>query len=120
VERASLSLQNALTLDPATEFISFDLEIMTARSLLLNAFRYRDIGDGYAAIINAVVWALSNRGPKALSRRQINVIVNSLERISKGPFLHFDTSMQVLDELEEADLNIEPPSLDLLTADLDD
>ena len=119
VERASLSLRNALAFDPSGQFIPFDQELIAARSLLLLSFRYREIGDGYAAIINASIWALANRGAAGLSKRQVNVIIGALERVSGGPLLHFDTAMQVLDELEAAELDIEPPTLDLLTDELD-
>jgi hypothetical protein len=87
---------------------------MRARAILLKAFVYRDIGEGYAAVVNAVIWALANRKPGLPSRRQINVILTSMGRLISGPYIHFDTSMQILDDLEEADLDIEPPSLDIL------
>ena len=34
--------------------------------------------------------------------------------------MHFDTAMQIMDDLEDADLDIEPQTLDILTAELDD
>ncbi|MGD0787115.1 MAG: hypothetical protein ABR898_03955 [Terracidiphilus sp.] len=120
VERARLSLQDALSFDPSNDFVSFDQEIMKTRALLLKAFRYREIGEGYAALVNAVIWALANRKPGSPSRRQVNVIATSLDRLTNGPYMHFDTSMQIMDDLEEAGLDIEPPSLDILTAELDD
>ena len=120
IEQARLCLLSALNGDPTANFVSFDQELMTARSFLLNAFRYREIGDGYAALINAAIWAISNRGQEVLSRRQINVLIGALDRLAKGPLLHFDSAMLVLDEMEEADLEIEPRTLDILTDDLDD
>lgn len=120
IERAKLCLESAARIDSELNYVAFDLELMSARSLLLNAFRYRDLGDGYAAVINATIWALSNRGTHRFTRRQINVLVAALNRVSEGPYLHFDTTSQILDELEDAELDIEPPSLDLLTRDLDD
>jgi hypothetical protein len=120
IERARVDLQNALSLDSSNDFFSFDQEIMRVRALLVKAFRYREIGEGYAALINAIIWALANRKPSSPSKRQINVISTSLDRLAKGPYMHFDTAMQVMDELEDADLSIEPPTLDILTAELDD
>jgi hypothetical protein len=114
LERARITLLDALNFDPSGNFLQFDQEIMRARAILLRAFMYRDIGEGYAAVVNAVIWALANRKPGLPSRRQINVISASMERLISGPYIHFDTSMQILDDLEEADLDIEPPSLDIL------
>jgi len=114
IERARVTLLEALIFDPSVNFLQFDQEIMRARAILVKAFMYRDIGDGYAAVVNAVIWALANRVPGSPSRRQINVISTSMERLISGPYIHFDTSMQILDDLEEADLDIEPPSLDIL------
>jgi hypothetical protein len=114
IERARVTLLDALNSDPTANFLQFDQEIMRARAILLKAFVYRDIGEGYAAVVNAVIWALANRKPGLPSRRQINVILTSMGRLISGPYIHFDTSMQILDDLEEADLDIEPPSLDIL------
>jgi len=110
----------ALNFDPTTDFFQFDQEIMRARAIFLKAFMYRDIGEGYAALVNAVIWALANRKHGSPSRRQINVISSSMERLISGPYLHFDTSMQIMDDLEEADLDIEPLSLDMLTEEFDE
>jgi hypothetical protein len=120
IERARVCLQNALKFDPSTEFFLFDQEVMKTRALLVKAFQYRNIGDGYAALVNAIIWALANRKPSQPSKRQISVISASLDRLTNGPYMHFDTAMQVMDEMEEADLDIEPPSLDILTAEFDD
>jgi hypothetical protein len=120
IERARLNLRTSLDIDPVTSFFVFDQEIMKTRALLVKAFQFREIGEGYAALVNAVIWALGNREKASPSRRQINVISNSLDRLINGPYMHFDTAMQIMDELEDADLNIEPASLDLLTAELND
>jgi hypothetical protein len=120
IERARVTLVDALNFDPSANFLQFDQEIMRARAILLKAFMYRDIGEGYAAVVNAVIWALANRKPGLPSRRQINVISKSMQRLISGPYIHFDTSMQILDDLEGADLDIEPPSLDILIEGFDD
>jgi hypothetical protein len=120
IERARTTLQNALLFDPSTSFFVFDQEIMRSRALLVKAFEYRDIGEGYAAVVNALIWGLVNRKPNSPSRRQISVISTALDRLTNGPYMHFDTAMQVMDDLEDADIEIEPPTLDLLTAELDD
>jgi hypothetical protein len=120
IERIRLILQGALSLDPSDDFFSFDQEVMKARALLEKVFRYREIGEGFAALINANIWALANRSPGSPSKRQINTILASLDRLANGPYMHFDTAMQVMDDLEGADLDIEPPSLDILISELDD
>lgn len=120
IERARVTLQKALIFDPSDNFFVFDQEVMKSRALLVKAFEYRDIGEGYAALVNALIWALGNRKPNTPSRRQINVISAAIDRLTNGPYIHFDTAMQVMDDLEDADLDIEPPTLDVLTAELDE
>jgi hypothetical protein len=119
IERVRVTLQGAVGLDPGLEFIEFDQAIMSARALLLNAFQYRQIGEGYASIVNATSWALANRQTGGPTRKQLNVISTTLKHLVNGPYLHFDTAMRLMDELELAELDIEPPSLDLLTSELD-
>jgi hypothetical protein len=119
-DRAKSALEAARETNPIDNFFSFDEQIITAHALIAKAFRYRNIGDGFAAIINALNWALANRTPGSPNNRQLSVMLETLDRLIEGPFIHFDTAMTIMDELENAELEIDPPVLDLLTSSLDD
>lgn len=120
IERAKKVLEKARDTDRAENFFEFDEQLITAHALLKKAFRCREIGDGYAAIINALNWALANRPADSLNKRQLGSMLAALERLLHGPFIHFDSAMAIMDELETAELDIEPPALALLTSSLDD
>jgi hypothetical protein len=120
LQRARLALRQAMKFDPASEFTHFDQEITVARAHIERALNCREIGTGFTAVVNAVNWALANRDAEGLTKKQISVILEALNRVSWSPYLHFDTAMSILDALEESDLNIESPGFALLTAEVDD
>lgn len=120
LQRARSALLQALQYDPSSEFARFDQEIMVARALLVRALNCREIGAGFTAVVNAATWAIANRDAGSFSKRQISAIVEALNRVAWSPYLHFDTAMSILDALEDVDLNIESPTLELITAELDD
>jgi hypothetical protein len=108
-------LQSAIRIDPKTDFIGYDEKMMRARNSLRRLYALREIGDGFGAVINAMIWALRNKDSETLTSRQISTVVEVLNQLRKKPLLHFDSSMNLLDQLEDSDLNIEPPFMDLLT-----
>lgn len=113
-------LATAATIDPAMDYTFFDTQIMKARVVLETAFRLRAIGDGYAGLINALTLALKNAEVEPLNRRQLSLMVSAIGRLRHGPFMHFDTAMLIMDELEDADLDIEPSAMDeFLPVDVD-
>jgi hypothetical protein len=104
-------------LDRAAELsntlVDMDTELMKSRILLSKAFGYRDsLGQGYAGIVNAAAWALSNSSADLPSRRQVRVLGEVLEKLRIGPYMRFDSAMKLMDELESEGFDIEPPSLD--------
>jgi hypothetical protein len=112
LQEATDHLQAALEEDPEKDYTAFDNQIIRARIVLERAFNFRDIGDGYAGLVNALNCGLRNAEVEPLNRRQLGVIVDAIARLKRGPFMHFDSAMQIMDELESADLDIEPSGLD--------
>ena len=92
---------------------------MLARALISRSLNCREIGVGFTAVVNAVNWALANRETSSPTRKQINVMVEALNRTIWSPYMHFDTAMPILDTLEKGS-NIESPGLELITDALDD
>jgi hypothetical protein len=119
LQQARSALRQAAQLDPSSEFAQFDQQIMIARTFIGRALNCRDIGQGFTSVVNAMNWALANRGEAALTKKQLAALLGALDRVSWSPYLHFDTAMAVLDELETVGLNIESPTLEMITAELD-
>ena len=107
-------LLSALRIDPKLDFIAYDEKMMRARDSLRKLYALRAIGDGFGATINAIIWSLWHKETEALTARQISTIVEVLNQLRKRPMLHFDSSMSLMDQLEDSELDIEPPFTKLL------
>jgi hypothetical protein len=105
-------LESAQRIDPLSDYIGFDEQMMEARALLKDLFDLRSIGDGFGSVVNAVLWSLRNKDTETLNRKQISTLLESLKELKRKPLMHFDTAMSVVDQLEEADLIVEPSMLD--------
>ncbi|MGA3133430.1 MAG: hypothetical protein ABSD59_21765 [Terracidiphilus sp.] len=105
----------AIQIDPRSDFISYDERMMRVRQLLRRLYALREIGDGFGATINAVIWGLRRKESEALTTRQLSTVVEVLSQLRKRPILHFDSAMALLDQLEDAELDVDPPFIELLT-----
>jgi hypothetical protein len=105
----------ASSIDPAVDFVAYDEQIMRASERLRRLFALREIGDGFGATVNALLWAIQNRLAEPLAAKQMAAVLNAVNQLRKRPLLHFDSSMSLQDELEDSGLNIEPPDFDLLS-----
>ena len=119
LRRARAALEQSSKLDPTSEFNEREQEMMVAKAFIEKALKSREIGPGYTLVVNAVNWALANRGPDILSRNQLSRLIEALNRVLWSPYMHFDTAMLLLDALEEDELNIESPYLGKVTEELD-
>jgi hypothetical protein len=52
--------------------------------------------------------ALRNRGPSPLTSDQLNCLSFCLDRLTKEMFLSYDAALDLIDELENAQLNVNP------------
>jgi hypothetical protein len=99
--------------EPDRGYIDLDTELMKAKGVLIKAFDYREsLGDGYSGLVNAAIWALANSSVQPPSRKQLRVLSASLHRLRDRPYMHFDTAMALMDDLESEGFDIEPPALD--------
>jgi len=120
IARCTEHIEAAAKIDAKADFIGYDEELIRAKDFLRKLFALRDIGDGFAAVINAVLCAVANGEEKALSAKQLSALQNVLKQLRKRPMMHFDSATPLLDELEDSDLNIEPPFIGALTGFLDE
>jgi hypothetical protein len=94
-----------------------DQEINHLRLLLPKLFSCRQIGDGFASVINSVHFAFINLRGSVLSTPQINAIWRILRELRSKPFLSFHESLESVEQLQEVGLNIYPEVLAGLAAD---
>jgi len=63
-------------------------------------------------LVNAIIWSLKNKDTDVLSRKQVSVVLEAIKELKRKPLMHFDTATGLIDQLEEADLTVEPCMLD--------
>ena len=107
-------LESAQHVDPLSDYIGFDELMIQTRATLRDLFALRSIGDGFASLVNALIWSLKNNDTGTLSRKQLSAVLESLKELKRKPLLHFDTATALIDQLEEADLTVDPAILDEL------
>jgi hypothetical protein len=119
LRRAKNALLQSVKFDPRSEFTDVEQQLMVATVFIGKAVKSREIGDGFTAVLNAVRWSLANRDSEPFTARQINAIVECLNRVLWAPYIHFDTAMSLLDSLEDVELNIESPYFAAVAHELD-
>jgi hypothetical protein len=109
-EAASL-LSEAKTAAERSEEVTADNFMIHFEHLLPRLFACRKIGDGFANVTNAVQLALANRNGLPLEKMQIVVLWRIFRQLATGPFLSFDDSISLIDDLDQANLWITDPTL---------
>lgn len=125
----SIYLRNAiLTLRKALELILQALEalkddriiesdncVMLFGGLLPELFCCRSIGDGYCSIVNAIIIAMENKKGDFLGFDQLQELKKVTTRILNEPFMKFEESINLIDELEEVGFKTSLESLSFVT-----
>lgn len=90
------------------ELISSDESMQRLQALLPELFYCRDLGDGFGAIINALKFSFENAHGTPFSEGQIRLIGQVVERIRQEPFLHFEQAAELVGNLEDSGLTVDP------------
>ena len=98
----------AINMEREADLISSDDAIHRLQALLPELFCCRSIGDGFAAIVNAIYHSISNMHGTPLNAQQLQAIKKALSRINTGPFLVFEEAVDEISSLEEAGFDVEP------------
>lgn len=80
---------------------------------LRELFAHRDLGDGFATVINACLQALRNRGG-TMPAAQLTNIRSVVLKLRSLPNINYDTATELVMQLEDAGLNVDPPGFDVL------
>lgn len=96
------------------ERIRADDEIQKLLGDLNEAFLVRDIGEGYAGVVNACVNAIRSLRGKPASENQVLALGHALRVIRQKPLLGLDKALSLIEKLEEFDLSIDPAAFEAL------
>nr|WP_320192249.1 hypothetical protein [uncultured Desulfobacter sp.] len=92
-----------------TSIIDSDNAMLHVRAILPELFCCRSIGDGFAAIVNAVYHSIMNHGQdKVFSETQLTVLRIVMKKTSEQPFMQFDDALDLVMDLEDAGFEVEP------------
>jgi hypothetical protein len=94
------------------DLIASDDGVRHLEGIMADLVSCREVGDGYGNIIMSIHNSLLNRGGTPLNNPQLRMVVRALTLIRNEPFMAFDKSIDMVTQLEEAGLNVEPAGLE--------
>lgn len=106
---ALVYLRDAIVSHDEHNVIAADDAILKLQALLPELFCCRTLGDGFGAVINAIISSIQGLQGQPLTREQILVIANVLRRVRSEPFIGFEAATEEIMKLEEKILSVDPP-----------
>jgi hypothetical protein len=119
LHEATTLLDKAIADYRAEDRISADDCICQFQALLPELFACFEIGEGFALIVSSMFHALQNAGGLPLNERQMIALAYLVRFARTDTYCSIDTAIDALEKLTEADLNINPPMLDLIAERID-
>jgi len=106
LDQASESLSEARAAHDDGDRIGSASEVLRFEQLLQPLFECRDIGDGYANVINTIHFAIANLKGELLSEAQITALWRIIRELAEGPFLSFSDSLVFVKQLDTVGLRL--------------
>jgi len=106
LDQASESLSEARASHDDGDRIGSASEVLRFEQLLQPLFECRDIGDGYANVINTIHFAIANLKGELLSEAQITALWRIIRELAEGPFLSFSDSLVFVKQLDTVGLRL--------------
>lgn len=91
-----------------------DLNVQSLRPVLRRLFMCRQIGDGFAAVVDSLISALDNNRGMPLDETRFAVVHNVLLKLLDEPYLSFTSAINVIEDIERAGFSAEPPGFEQL------
>jgi hypothetical protein len=110
VQCLSASIQSANDGDA----IQSDLQLQAVRPLLRKLFMCRALGDGFGAVVDALISALDNNRGAPLDVRRLESLRDSLAMILREPFIGFGSAVKAIERVESAGFSTTPPGFEQL------
>lgn len=103
------SLIEAVSASEDGDILKLDDAVMRTKGLMPELFCCRAIGDGYGALINAVSNALRNFDPTNSELTQVLSMKVALMKLRTAPYMSFDAATDIILQIEDSGLDIDPP-----------
>lgn len=113
LEEAAVLVGQSIQAVEGDPFLS-DMHTQKLRPILRRLFICRSIGDGFGAIVDALISGLDNNRGLPLDRRRLSAILNALLTLQREPFLTFTSAIKVIEEIESVGFSTEPPGFEHL------
>ncbi|HVT18679.1 MAG TPA: hypothetical protein VHQ90_21170 [Thermoanaerobaculia bacterium] len=114
LESAISHLREALAKRAASEFVEADDELLHVRVKLRKLFALRQLGNGFAALVNALYFCIANESDEPFEEAQLRLLLRNLTQLSRQPFPSFEEALSSIEALEEIGFQVEPSILELL------
>jgi hypothetical protein len=88
------------------------LHLMLFEDLLQPLFECREIGEGFANVINTIHFGIANLKDEPLNFDQISTIWRVIRELSFAPFLSFVESLEKIRQLRKVGININSAFID--------
>ena len=98
----------------ADEPFQADDAMLHVRSLMPELFCCRGLGDGFGAVINAILSSFEKRQGLPMEIGHLEAIRRALSAIRSEPRMSFDRALDLISVMEEAGLSVDPAGADEL------
>jgi hypothetical protein len=95
------------------DLLGSDDSTIKLRAILPELYCCRSIGEGYATLIVSLYHGLNNKKSSYTEDQLLN-ITYSLKRLCAEPFMNLDTALDLVLQLENSHLIVEPKSFEIL------
>lgn len=91
-----------------------DLEASRAFAIWPELFLCRSISEGLGAAVLGIHYAYLNAVGDLFSNKQLQQLADSVAFLVQNPFLNFDRALDLLDDLDDCGLKVDPPEASAL------
>jgi hypothetical protein len=106
LENASELLLEARRAYSVKDNVSAASAVLGFESLLEKMFECREIGEGFANVVNTIQLGIVNLGPNPVSESQVALLWRTIGELAASPFLTFRESLRLVRELKKAGLDL--------------
>lgn len=97
-----------------TDPVASDDKMSQLFPILLELFCCRELGEGFAAVINGLIHSVRNNASEQWDGTQLKEVASVIDSLRSEPYLNLDQAIAYLDRMERVELVPEPPELDIL------
>lgn len=90
------------------DLLAADDAVQQVQALLPELFCLRSIGDGYGAVVNALIIIFDNQAGRPLAMEQLRAVRAALHTLRSRPRLSIDAAVDAVLDLEKAGLDVNP------------